>query len=67
LDKDGFVYVINPQGGLVRADGSVLPYEQAVKVRMIRVIGEPEESYPNLEDHKNSFGHVRDVRRPPNH
>ena len=63
MDKDGYVYVINPQGGFVRSDGSVVPYEQAVRVRMIRVAGEAQESYPSLEDQRNAYGHVRNVRR----
>lgn len=63
IDKDGYVYLIDPTGGLVRSDGSILAYAQAKKTGTSWVLGSPRTSFPNLENHANAFGHVRNVHR----
>jgi hypothetical protein len=62
IDKDGYLYLINPQGGLVRSDGTVLPYAQAMRAGTTWSMGAPQTSFPNLENHANAFGHGRSVR-----
>jgi hypothetical protein len=59
------VFLINPKGDLVHADGSVLPYSAAMKPRTAWITGRPVTIYPQLQDPRNAFGHVRQVTRQP--